>query len=195
MGQNSKLPLRLNRSAHFAAVKDRVEASIPSIIDTLHMVLNKDQRLGAKLLYNQNGLDDVVRRYLAAAIDLRGQWEQRKYNNLYEQASAFIGFIRNLFPDDNSRMVTALNAIYAGVRGVENICISAIKYAYEQAILVLQDAGSKARPTLVKIGAVAIIAVALAVISNSMPIIKSASELNWILENLPQIEKISRILK
>jgi hypothetical protein len=85
-------------------------------------------------------------------------------------------------------------AIYASVRGVENFCIAAIKYSYQQAKQLAQDAASKARPTLVRIGAGVIIMVTLQVISNFMPVIKSASELNWILENLSKIEKIGKIL-
>jgi hypothetical protein len=88
-----------------------------------------------------------------------------------------------------------VNAIYAGVRGIENICIATIKYAYEQAILLLQESGQKARPTVIRIGAVAIVSLTLAMISNFMPVIKNASELAWIVENLPHIEKINRILK
>jgi hypothetical protein len=87
------------------------------------------------------------------------------------------------------------NAIYAGVRGLENICISALKYSYEQALLLIQDAGRKARPTLVRVGAVTIVALALALISNSMPLIRTAPELGWILENLPRIEKLGRVLR
>ncbi|TKT72171.1 hypothetical protein YH63_012485 [Afipia massiliensis] len=88
-----------------------------------------------------------------------------------------------------------VNAIYAGVRGVENICIATIKYAYDEAVRFVQDAGKKARPALVKIGSVVIIGVALTVIYNFMPVIKGAPELRWILENLQTIEKISRLLK
>ena len=88
-----------------------------------------------------------------------------------------------------------INAVYAGVRGVENICISTVKYAYDQAIQLLKDSGNKARPTLVRLGAAAIIGIALTVISTFMPVIKNASELNWIIENLPRIEKIAHILK
>lgn len=419
MASSGKLPLRLSRTAHFDAVKDRVQGSLGPILDTLYMILNKDQRLGAKLLYHQEGLDNVVQYYLLALTSLRDNWKQENYDSLYKQTSLFIEFIQALFPNDRSRMVTVLrsrfgasfsalfknsvallklmengvselsvlepidipeqraspiytkveaerltldsghplhpflrkegvdetrkylrqqlaelsatlresnvdrkyveafsklveligfeddagaisfglhvrlishltkgiegelsdvlivqiastlthsayfasqykdwveflhnaqaypsrqvvetdieavldsvasalsessesvderipesirfisrmlkgaredriNAIYAGVRGLENICISTIKYAYEQAILFLQDAGSKARPTLVRLGAVAMIRVALAVISNSMPLIKNATELNWILENLPRIEKLKHILK
>jgi len=88
-----------------------------------------------------------------------------------------------------------INAIYAGVRGVENICVSMIKYAYDQAVQLLKDSGNKARPMLVRIGAVTIIGIALTVIATFMPVIKNASELNWIIENLPRIEKIGHILK
>ncbi|MFT3939195.1 hypothetical protein [Rhodopseudomonas sp.] len=88
-----------------------------------------------------------------------------------------------------------INAIYAGIRGVENICIAAIRHAYDQAILLLQDSGKAARPTIVRIGAAAIIGVALKVIATFMPVILSASELNWILENLSRIEKLGHILK
>jgi hypothetical protein len=87
------------------------------------------------------------------------------------------------------------NAIYAGVRGVENICIVSIKFAYNEALRLLQDAGIKARPALVRIGAAVIVGLALTVISNFLPVIKNASELNWILENLPRIENLQRILK
>jgi hypothetical protein len=86
-------------------------------------------------------------------------------------------------------------AIYAGVRSVENFCIATIKYSYEQAKLFLQDAAGKARPKLVTLGAATIIVLALQVISNFMPVIRNASELNWIVENLPNIEKISKILR
>jgi hypothetical protein len=109
-----------------------------------------------------------------------------------EEIPESIRFISALLKGDSEDRVSA---IFAGVRGVENICISAIRYAYDEAIHLVQDAGKKARPTLVRIGALAIIGVALAVISNFMPVIKSASELNWILENLPRIERISKILK
>lgn len=85
-------------------------------------------------------------------------------------------------------------AIYAGVRGVENVCIAAINYCYEQAKRLVQDAGTKARPALVTLGAGAIIMITLTVISDFMPVIKNAAELNWILENLPKIEKIGKIL-
>jgi hypothetical protein len=85
-------------------------------------------------------------------------------------------------------------AIYAAVRSVENLCIAAIAYSYEQAKHLIQDSASKARPVLVGIGAAAIIVIALNVISDFMPVIKNAAELNWILENLPKIEKIGRIL-
>ncbi|MGY3651624.1 hypothetical protein ACVWW2_006915 [Bradyrhizobium sp. LM4.3] len=85
-------------------------------------------------------------------------------------------------------------AIYAGVRGVENVCIAAIAYAYEQAKRLTQDSASKARPALVRLGAGAIIMIALSVISNFMPVIKNAAELSWILDNLPKIEKIGKIL-
>jgi hypothetical protein len=86
-------------------------------------------------------------------------------------------------------------AIYAGVRSVENFCISAIRYSYDQAVRLLQDSGTRARPKLVGIGAATIIAVAMGVIANFMPIIVNASELNWILENLHNIEKIGKILR
>ena len=78
--------------------------------------------------------------------------------------------------------------------GVENFCIATIKYSYEQAKRFVQDSASKARPKLVTIGAATIIVLALQVISNFMPVIKNASELNWIIENLPHIEKISKSL-
>jgi hypothetical protein len=86
------------------------------------------------------------------------------------------------------------NAIYAGVRGFENICIVAVRYAYDQAVAFVRDAGSTARPTLVKIAAGTIILVALSMIADFLPVIRSAPELNWILENLPRFEKIQRIL-
>jgi hypothetical protein len=88
-----------------------------------------------------------------------------------------------------------VNAIYGGIRGVENICVATVKFAYDQAILLLQDAGKKARPTLVRLGAIAIIGVALMIISDFMPVIKSAPELNWIIENLSNIKRIDSILK
>jgi hypothetical protein len=59
---------------------------------------------------------------------------------------------------------------------------------------LLQDSGAKARPALVRIGAALIIGVAINVISNFLPVIKNAPELNWILENLSKIEKIKNTL-
>jgi hypothetical protein len=85
-------------------------------------------------------------------------------------------------------------AIYAAVTGVENVCIAAITYAFDQAMKLVQDAATAARPKLVKIGSAVIIVVALSIITNFMPVIKNASELSWILENLPKIEKLSRFL-
>jgi hypothetical protein len=87
-----------------------------------------------------------------------------------------------------------IQAVYAGVRAVENFCIAAIRYSYEQAKRLVQDAASKSRPAIVNIGAAAIILITLDVISNFMPVIKNASELSWILENLPKIERIGKIL-
>ena len=87
-----------------------------------------------------------------------------------------------------------LNASYAGVRSIENICISAISYSHEQAKQLLIDSISKSRKPLATIGAGLIIVVAIEIISNFMPIIKSAPELSWILENLAKITKLSKIL-
>jgi hypothetical protein len=81
------------------------------------------------------------------------------------------------------------------VRSVENFCIATIRYSYDQALRFLQDAGSSARPKLVKMGAAAILLIAVGVIADFMPVIVSASDLNWILENMHNIEKIGRILK
>jgi hypothetical protein len=87
-----------------------------------------------------------------------------------------------------------MNAVYAGVRSVENICISAIKYSSDQAKQLLQAAGTKARPALVTMGAAAIIILALQVIASFMPVIQNAPELGWILENLSHIKNIARVL-
>lgn len=87
------------------------------------------------------------------------------------------------------------HAIYASVRSVENFCIATVKYSYEQAKRFMQDVGGMARPVLIAIGSAAIIGLALDVIMQFMPVIRIASELNWIVENLPNIEKIGRILK
>ena len=87
------------------------------------------------------------------------------------------------------------NALFAGIRGFENICIVASKYAYEQALAYVRDAGNKARPTLVKIGAAVIIVLGLSLVADFMPVITKAPELHWILENLPQLERINQLLK
>jgi hypothetical protein len=87
------------------------------------------------------------------------------------------------------------NAVYAAVRGIENICIAATRYIYTEAVTFLQDTYKKARPSLVRIGAVAIVGVTLSVISSFMPVIKIAPELNWILDNLPSIERVGKLLK
>jgi hypothetical protein len=87
------------------------------------------------------------------------------------------------------------NAIYAGVRGFENICIVAARFAYEQAVFYLRDSGSKARPTLVKVGAAVIVALTLSIVADFMPVITKAPELSWILENLPRLERINQIFK
>jgi hypothetical protein len=86
-------------------------------------------------------------------------------------------------------------AIYAGVKGFENICIVAVRYAYSEAIALLRDSAKKARPALVKMGAATIILVTLAIIADFLPIIKNAPDLNWILENIERIEKLQEILK
>jgi hypothetical protein len=88
-----------------------------------------------------------------------------------------------------------LNAIFAGIRGVENICIAGVRYAYAQAIELAKDASKSARPVLVKIGAGAIILLTWAIISDFLPVIKNVPELSWISENIKQIEKIKDILR
>jgi hypothetical protein len=88
-----------------------------------------------------------------------------------------------------------VNAVYAGIRGFENVCIVAVRYAFEEATKFLRDVGTRARPSLVTIGAGAIIYITVSIISDFLPVIKSAPELSWILENMPRIEKINQILK
>jgi hypothetical protein len=87
-----------------------------------------------------------------------------------------------------------IQGTYASVRAIENFCIAAIRYSYDEAKRLVQDAASKARPAIVNIGAAAIIIITLNVITSFMPVIKHASELSWILENLPKIERIGKIL-
>lgn len=88
-----------------------------------------------------------------------------------------------------------VNAIFAGVRGFENICIAAIRFSYDQAISILKESSSKARPSVVKITSVAIIATTIALISKFLPVIGVAPELRWISENLSKIEKLAHILR
>lgn len=133
-----------------------------------------------------------IESHIGEALDSVTELLQNNPETVDERIPDSIRFITTLLTD-NSKDRT--EAIYAGVRGVENFCIVAIRYAYEQAVDLLKDAGRKARPGLVKIGAGMIILVALGVISHFMPVIKSAPELNWILENLSNFEKIGRILK
>lgn len=108
-----------------------------------------------------------------------------------ERIPQTLQFVRNIL---SGTAEDRKQAIYAGVRGVENLCITAITYSYDQAKRLIQDSAKKARPALVGLGAAAIIIIALNVISDFMPVIRNAPELNWILENLPKIEKIGKIL-
>jgi hypothetical protein len=87
------------------------------------------------------------------------------------------------------------NAIYATVRGFENICIATIRFVYAEAVQFLKDSTNKARSTLVNVAAATIVVLTLALIADFMPVIKSAPELNWLLENLPRLEKISNLFK
>jgi hypothetical protein len=86
-------------------------------------------------------------------------------------------------------------AIYAAVRGFENVCIVAVKFAFDQVIALLKETTEKVRNYSAKILAVTIVTLAIGMITSFMPVIKAAPELNWVLENLPKIEKIRELIK
>ncbi len=146
--------------------------------------------------FTRNARDYPARNAIETEIDKAIENLERTLSSSSEVVDAkipasFVLIGQLLKGDANDRR----NAMYASIRGFENICIAASKYAYEQAVAYLQDAGAKARPTLVKIGAALIVALSLSIVADFMPVITKAPELHWILENLPQLEKISRILK
>lgn len=168
---NIQISSTLTHSAYFAAqYKDWVEflqnaQSYPSREQIDEQIDSALARVEATLSSNSENVDEEIpKSFQLVRSILTGTSEDRK------------------------------QAIYAGVRGVENVCIAAITFAYEEAKRLTHDSASKARPTLVRLGAGAIIMIALSVISNFMPVIKNAAELNWILDNLPKIEKIGKIL-
>jgi hypothetical protein len=86
-------------------------------------------------------------------------------------------------------------AIYAAVRGFENICIVAVKFAFDQVIALLKETGEKLRRYAATTIAAAIVVLTMGMIGSFMPVIKAAPELNWILENLPKIEKLRDLIK
>jgi hypothetical protein len=86
-------------------------------------------------------------------------------------------------------------AIYAAVRGFENICIVAVKFAFDQVIALLKETGEKLRNYAATTIAAAIIVLTIGMIGSFMPVIRAAPELNWILDNLPKIEKLRDLIK
>ena len=86
-------------------------------------------------------------------------------------------------------------AIYAAVRGFENVCIVAVKFAFDQMLALLKETGEKLRNYAAKTIAAAIIVLTMGMIGSFMPVIRAAPELNWILENLPKIEKLKELIK
>ena len=86
-------------------------------------------------------------------------------------------------------------AIYAAVRGFENVCIVAVKFAFDQVLTLLKETGEKVRSYAAKTIAAAIIVLTVGMVGSFMPVIRAAPELNWILENLPKIEKLRELIK
>lgn len=106
----SELPLRLPQSAHFVSVRNSIEKMLGPIIETLYMVMAKDQRLGAKIFYEESGFLNVAQTYVISAIDLRKNWNQDNYDNLFRAASGFTEFVLRLYPEHKTRMLTTLRS-------------------------------------------------------------------------------------
>jgi hypothetical protein len=113
-------------------------------------------------------------------------------DNVDERIPATVKLIENSLVEDRE---TRTGAIYAAVRGFENICIVAVKFAFEQVVALLRETAEKVRSYSAKILAAAIVTLAIGIIGSFMPVIKAAPELNWVLENLPKIEKIKELIK
>jgi hypothetical protein len=113
-------------------------------------------------------------------------------NNVDERIPATIKLIEGSLDEDGE---TRAGAIYAAVRGFENVCIVTVKFAFDQVVALLKETTDKTRSYSAKILAVAIVTLAIGIISSFMPVIKVAPELNWVLENLPKIEKIRELIK
>jgi hypothetical protein len=86
-------------------------------------------------------------------------------------------------------------AIYAAVRGFENVCIVAVKFVFDQVLALLKETGERLRSYTARTIAATMIVLTAGMIASFMPVIKAAPELNWILENLPKIEKLKELIK
>jgi hypothetical protein len=112
--------------------------------------------------------------------------------NVDEKIPATVKIIENSLREDSE---TRGGAIYAAVRGFENVCVVTVKFAFDQVVALLKETAEKVRSYSAKILAVTIVTLAIGIIGSFMPVIKVAPELNWILENLPKIEKIKELIK
>jgi hypothetical protein len=113
-------------------------------------------------------------------------------SNVDEEILATVRLIESSLSSDGD---VRAGAIYAAVRGFENICIVAVKFAFDQVIALLKETGEKLRNYTAKTIAAAIIVLTMGMIGSFMPVIRAAPELNWILENLPKIEKLKDLIK
>lgn len=136
----------------------------------------------------RDGVDVAIEPSIARVVETM----QGKQESVDERIPVSFRMLQKLLEGDKTDRT---NAIYAAVRGFENVCIAAVRFAYDQTVELLKDAGKKARPTLVALAAVGIVAVTLKIVADFLPVIRNAPELNWILENLSRIEKIGEILK
>jgi lysyl-tRNA synthetase, class I len=112
--------------------------------------------------------------------------------NVDTRIPATVRLIENALSQRNE---TRAGAIYAAIRGFENVCIVAVKFAFDQVLSLLKETGGKLRDYTAKTVAATIIVLTLGMIGSFMPVIRAAPELNWILENLPKIEKLKDLLK
>jgi hypothetical protein len=62
-------------------------------------------------------------------------------------------------------------------------------------LALLKETGEKVRNYTARTIAAAIIVLTMGMIGSFMPVIRAAPELNWILENLPKIEKLKELIK
>ncbi|MBR2120356.1 MAG: hypothetical protein IJ935_17240 [Afipia sp.] len=90
---------------------------------------------------------------------------------------------------------TRAGAIYALIRGFENICIVAVKFAFDEANKLVSETAKNIRGMAAKALAVTVVGLALTMIYSFMPVINVAPELSWITEIISKIEKIKDILK